>query len=280
MKTVQVQAKIISNKRFKENYWHLEFESAIIAKNALPGQFVNIKVGKGLEPLLRRPISIHAVGGVKVKLFYQAVGIGTQILSQRKSGELLDIIGALGSGFNYHRMAQAKKVENILVAGGMGVAPLFFLAQRLASPRMGSALPRAFRPRSLRRCAARNDTIVLIGAKTKKQVLCEQEFKKLGCTLKLATDDGSLGFKGKVTDLLKDILDQHKPAGLFSCGPHSMLKVVSEIARENKINAQLSLEEHMACGLGACLGCAVSTKGGYKRVCKDGPVFSSGELIW
>jgi len=152
-----------------------------------------------------------------------------------------------------------------LIAGGIGVAPLVFLAQRL-----------------LRHSGARNDTIVLIGAKAKEQILCAQEFKTLGCGVKLATGDGSVGFRGKVTDLLQQQLSVigHRSSVIYACGPHPMLKAVSEIARENKINAQLSLEEHMACGLGACLGCAVATKAGYKTVCKDGPVFSGEELIW
>ncbi len=277
MRIAQIKTKIISNNRFNGNYgfanrkanhgfptcWHLEFESGVIAKNAQPGQFVNIKVNDGLEPLLRRPISIHRVKGVKVKLFYEVVGVGSRVLSQRKPGEFLDIIGPLGNGFDYRGSAKAKAGKNILIAGGMGVAPLVFLAQRLLRP-----------------CGARNDTIVLIGAKTKEQLLCMQEFKALGCAVKIATDDGSLGFKGRVTDLLKIVLARTKTSGLFSCGPRPMLKAVSEIARENKIPAQLSLEEHMACGIGACLGCVVSTQGGYRRVCKDGPVFSSEELTW
>ncbi|MDD5465592.1 MAG: dihydroorotate dehydrogenase electron transfer subunit [Candidatus Omnitrophica bacterium] len=265
MKIAQIKTKIISNKRFSGNYWHLEFESGVIAKNALPGQFVNIKVNNGLEPLLRRPISVHRVKGRKVKLFYEVVGAGTQVLSQRKPGELLDIIGPLGNGFDYRGAIKAKAGKNILVAGGMGVAPLVFLAQRLLRP-----------------SGAGNDTIILIGAKTKKQVLCAQEFKALGCTVRLATDDGSVGFRGKVTDLLKQQLSVtgHRSSVIYTCGPRAMLKAVSEIARENKINAQLSLEEHMACGIGACLGCVVSTKDGYQRVCKDGPVFLSQELIW
>lgn len=258
MKTAQIKAKIISNKRFKDNYWHLEFESGLIAKNALPGQFVNLRVSDSFEPLLRRPISIHAVKGAKVKLFYEVVGEGTKVLSQRKPGEFLDVIGPLGNGFDYHLALRAKAGKNILIAGGMGVAPLFFLAEKIKLTK----------------------PLVLIGAKTKKQILCEQEFTKLGCCVKIATDDGSLGFKGRVTDLLKIILGQIKPAALFSCGPRPMLKAVSEIARENKIKAQLSLEEHMACGIGACLGCVVATKTGYQRACKDGPVFSSEELTW
>lgn len=258
MKIAQIKAKIIFNKRLKRNYWHLEFESSIIANNAQPGQFVNIKVSDGFEPLLRRPISIHGVKGSTVKLIYEVLGKGTQALSARKPKEFLDIIGPLGNGFGYKQLAKAGKAKNILIAGGMGVAPLVFLAEKI----------KPVKP------------LVLIGAKTKNQILCTPEFKSLGCPLKLATDDGSAGFKGRVTDLLKIVLEQAKPSRLFSCGPHPMLKTIARIAHENKINAQLSLEEHMACGIGACLGCVVSTKAGYKRVCKDGPVFSSEELIW
>jgi dihydroorotate dehydrogenase electron transfer subunit len=259
MKTVQVKAKIISNARLSGNYWHLEFESGLIAKHAVAGQFVNIRVADGLAPLLRRPISIHAVKASKIKLIYEIIGKGTQVLSTRKPGEFLDIIGPLGNGFNYrYLLAKSKKIKNILVAGGLGVAPLVFLAEKL----------KKIKP------------LVLIGAKTKNEILCAREFKALGCELKLATDDGSLGFKGKVTDLLKIILDQIEPAQVFSCGPRPMLKAVAKIVGEHKINAQFSLEEHMACGTGACLGCVVATKAGYKTVCKDGPVFSSEELVW
>ncbi|MFA5092392.1 MAG: dihydroorotate dehydrogenase electron transfer subunit [Candidatus Omnitrophota bacterium] len=256
MKTFQNKVKIISNKKYQDNYWHLVFESSLIAKNALAGQFVNIKVNTGLEPLLRRPISIHQVEANKIKLFYQILGPGTQILSTRKSGEYLDLIGPLGNGFTYSKTSKTLNSKNILIAGGMGVAPLVFLAKKLQKP------------------------LVLIGARTKKQILCASEFKALGCKVQLATDDGSQGFKGKVTDLLKLILTQDKFSEIFSCGPTAMLKAVSAIAQNNKINAQLSLESHMACGIGVCLGCVVSTKSGYQRVCKDGPVFSAQELTW
>ncbi|MDO9573133.1 MAG: dihydroorotate dehydrogenase electron transfer subunit, partial [Candidatus Omnitrophota bacterium] len=113
-----------------------------------------------------------------------------------------------------------------------------------------------------------------------KQILCGKEFKELGCAVKFSTDDGSLGFSGRVTDLLKAVLAQGLSSKIFACGPAPMLKAVTRIACENNIDSQLSLEEHMACGIGACLGCVVSTKSGYKRVCKDGPVFSGQELIW
>jgi dihydroorotate dehydrogenase electron transfer subunit len=258
MKTAQIKAKIISNQKLHNNVWHLEFESGIIARQAAPGQFVNIRVGDGLAPLLRRPVSIHGARGLKVKLIYEVVGCGTQVLAGRKPGELLDIIGPLGKGFDYGQPVKSREAGNILIAGGMGVAPLVFLAEKIKSTK----------------------PLVLIGASTKKQILCVPEFIALGCTLKLATDDGSRGFKGRVTDLLKIVLKQTQARELFSCGPRPMLKAVAQIAGANNIASQLSLEEHMACGIGACLGCVVSTKSGYKRVCKDGPVFSGKELTW
>ncbi|MFA5351539.1 MAG: dihydroorotate dehydrogenase electron transfer subunit [Candidatus Omnitrophota bacterium] len=263
METAQIKAKIVSHRKLKNNYWHLEFESSLIAKSACPGQFVEVKVSDGTDPLLRRPISIHSVSKAKVKLIYEVIGPGTQILSGKKIGDFLDIIGPLGNGFKYGRTTKkSDQGKTILVAGGMGVAPLVFLAEKI----------RLDRP------------IVLIGARKKEQVLCLGEFKALGCKVIIATDDGSLGFKGKVTELLKEILIKenqiNKPENIYACGPQLMLKAVSEISCENNIASQLSLETHMACGFGACLGCVVSTKSGYKRVCKDGPVFSGKELTW
>jgi dihydroorotate dehydrogenase electron transfer subunit len=259
MSIAQIKAKIISNHRFNGNYGHLEFESGGIARQAQPGQFVNVRVADSFEPLLRRPFSIHGVKASKISIIYRILGKGTQFLSERKPGEFLDIIGPLGNGFDY-RLApdKTRRVKPILIAGGMGVAPLVFLAEKLKL----------------------NPPLVLIGARTKKQIICPQEFKSRGCLVKLATDDGSVGFKGKVTDLLSILLEQVKPLRIFSCGPHLMLKAVARIAAENKIIARLSLEEHMACGVGACLGCEVLTKSGYKSVCKDGPVFHGQEIIW
>jgi dihydroorotate dehydrogenase electron transfer subunit len=265
-KYLNIKAKIISNRRLNGNYGHLEFESGWIAKQAVAGQFVNIKVSAAPEPLLRRPVSIHGVKASKVKIIYEIIGRGTQILAARKPGEFLDLIGPLGNGFDYLRpLAKSTQAKNILVAGGMGVAPLVFLADKLTKLKTRNLRP---------------ETIVLMGAKTKEQIICRPEFIALSCTVKLATDDGSLGLKGRVTDLLSIVLGQAEPANLFACGPHSMLKTVAQIAHEHKVPAQLSLEEHMACGIGACLGCVVATKTGYKSACKDGPVFSSEELIW
>ncbi|HNW38810.1 MAG TPA: dihydroorotate dehydrogenase electron transfer subunit [Candidatus Omnitrophota bacterium] len=255
----QLKVKLILNHKITGNYWHLEFESGLIARLARPGQFINIRLTDGCEPLLRRPISIHRVKASKVGIMYEVLGKGTQVLSAKQPGEFLDVIGPLGNGFTYSSAATKPVLKkNILIAGGMGVAPLVFLAEKLKLSK----------------------PLVLLGARSKKQLLCLPEFKALGCTVKLATDDGSAGFKGRVTDLLNLVLEQTEARGLFSCGPHPMLAAVARIARENKITAQLSLEEHMACGIGACLGCVVATGAGYRSVCKDGPVFFSEELIW
>jgi dihydroorotate dehydrogenase electron transfer subunit len=249
----QEQVKILENKKIGANYFKLIFRSAKIAKSALPGQFVDIKVDASVIPLLRRPLSIHSVKGINIALLYEVLGKGTEILSGRKPGEYLDIIGPLGNGFSV-----GGKMPAMLVAGGMGVAPLVFLAEKLKSAKR----------------------LVLIGAKTKKQILCVKEFEKAGCEVKVATDDGSSGFKGRVTDLLERVLADNPKAGIFSCGPKPMLKAICALAGTNNIRAEISLEEHMACGIGACLGCVVDTKEGMKRVCKEGPVFEAGKIIW
>lgn len=271
----QAKAKIVYNKRTKDNYFKSILSSPRIALGALPGQFVNIKVNSCQEPLLRRPFSIHRVSGSNIEILYEVLGKGTQILAQRKAGEYLDIIGPLGNGFDL-RFAISEKRKAILVAGGIGVAPLLFLAEQLIKRNTPYAI---------------RNTLVLIGAKTKKQILCEKEFKDLACEVKIATEDGSGGFKGRVTDLLLSILRANgltpacrtgrgKQATIYACGPRPMLKEIANISQKYNISVQISLEEHMACGIGACLGCVVNTKNGYQRVCKEGPVFAADEIVW
>lgn len=252
---LQAKVKIFHNKKIKEGCFHLRLIAPGIAKRTMPGEFLNIKVNDGCEPLLRRPLSIHRVEGNNVEILYAVVGEATRILSQRKPGEYLSVIGPLGNGFDF----KAEKA-GVLVAGGMGVAPLVFLAERIAASK----------------------PLVLIGAKTKNDILCEKEFKDLGCAVKIATDDGSKGFKGYVSELLGVTLSVigHRPSAIYACGPKPMLKEVSLVSREHDIPAQISLEEHMACGIGACLGCVVNTKKGFKRVCKEGPVFAGDEIIF
>ncbi len=122
----------------------------------------------------------------------------------------------------------------------------------------------------------------LIGWKTKSRALCDKEFRDLGCEVRIATDDGSRGFKGYVSELLNQELSatSHKPLTIYACGPRPMLKEISRISRMHGVRAQVSLEEHMACGIGACLGCVVDTRGGFKRVCKEGAIFNADEICW
>ena len=264
---LQVRVKILYNKKIKGNYFHLLFRAPKIAKEPTPGQFLMVKVNDAYEPLLRRPLSIHRLKGTNIELLYEVVGRATEVLSHRKPGEYLDVIGPLGNGFDY-RTSYSVHRTSILIAGGMGVAPLVFLAEKLKRRSTKDEVRK---------------TIVLIGARTKNEILCEREFQELGCEMKISTDDGSRGFKGKVTGLLRKILPlaiSNKPLAIYACGPRPMLREISRISKEYNIAAQVSLEEHMACGFGACLGCAVNTKDGFKRVCKEGPVFDADEIIW
>jgi dihydroorotate dehydrogenase electron transfer subunit len=257
---VQTKAKVIKNIEVVPGYYKICLSCAIIARTAQPGQFLEVKVSAAAEPLLRRPFSIHRLDKTRVEILFEVLGLGTKLLAEKKAGQYLDIIGPLGNGFNYRSPGQQVSRSPILVAGGMGVAPLLFLAEKLVHSK----------------------PLVLLGTKTKKQVLCENEFKKLGCTVKIATDDGSRGFKGKVTELLKYLLStiDYRLSTIYACGPKPMLREVAAIAKKYNIPTEVSLEEHLACGIGACLGCVVDTPEGFKRVCKEGPVFKADEIIW
>lgn len=265
-KIFQGKIRILTKEKTGPHYYKITLGSKQIAKSASPGQFVQIKITDTDEPLLRRPLGIHRIKGTAFEVLFEVVGKGTQILSEKKAGNCLDVIGPLGKGFDYKEQAAGRKLP-ILVAGGMGVAPLVFLAQKMAERKTQSA---------------KNKTMVLIGGKTRQHILCQKEFEKAGCRVIIATDDGSRGFKGYVSDLLKHQLSamSYQLSAIYACGPKPMLKEVSKIAVMNNIPAQVSLEAHLACGIGVCLGCVVATKSGYKRVCKDGPVFNAAEIIW
>lgn len=267
---LQLRAKLLYNKKEDTGFWRLGFAAPAITKDCLPGQFLTLRLTDGCQPLLRRPFSIHRATSAKIEILYEVVGRATEILSQKKPAEYLDIIGPLGRGF---ALNQDPLALNIIIAGGMGVAPLFFLAEKLRK-----------RPR----VKGQGRYLILLGAKTKNRILCEREFRQSGFEIKLATDDGTRGFKGKVTELLKNILaddatnsrNANNTIMLYACGPRPMLKEITAISKRQRIPAQISLEEHMACGFGACLGCVVNTREGYKRVCQDGPVFNAQDILW
>jgi len=271
---------ILNNVFIKERRLLLELSVPASFKSALPGQFIHVRFEGSYDPILRRPFSIHDVcesrkkNKLTLRVLYEVKGKGTQLLSQKKPFSELDCLGPLGHGFDLDGIPQAKKVY--IVAGGMGVAPLYFLAKKLAD---NPACP-----------ADRREPVVLIGAKTKNDILCEKEFKDLGCEVRVATEDGSKGLKGRVTDLLVDILRRTRDEGrglpigkagtIYACGSKPMLAAVFVIAYKYKMQAQVSLEEFMGCGLGACLGCVIRTNSGYKRICHDGPVFDASNIIW
>ncbi len=259
---LQEEVKVLSNQKVGKSYFLLRMASRKISAFASPGQFVQIKVAADNQILLRRPFGIHRVSKNTFDCLYSLVGAGTRHLCRRQPGSRLDVVGPLGNGFNYKQISR-KGIRQLIVAGGMGVAPLLFLAQKLKTLQLV------------------NRPTVLIGAKTKSQILCVKEFKKFGCSVKVATDDGSRGFKGKVTQLLSQILTgRTSDLRMYACGPRPMLKVISRLSIRYNIPTEISLEEHLACGIGACFGCALNTRDGFKRVCKEGPVFPAEVIAW
>ncbi len=254
--------KIIYNKQVTAHYHRLgvSWSTPLVS----PGQFVMVRVSDGFDPLLRRPFGVYNVLGSKgkftgtgIELLYRVVGKGTRILSTRKPGDDIDILGPLGDGFPYPE--GYKKV--IMAAGGMGIAPLYLLAKGLP------------------------DATLLFGARNKEETVFVKDFKKILRRVKVATEDGSSGRKGLVTELVREELSPG--AVLYACGPIGMLKAVSAIAHSAGVKCFVSLERAMACGIGVCLGCAVRSRphGGeenkdYKMVCSDGPVFDSADIDW
>jgi dihydroorotate dehydrogenase electron transfer subunit len=243
----------------------LWFSSAAIAAEARPGQFVMVRPVKFAEPLLPRPFSIHRLQGDRVELLFKVVGPGTRQLADLKKGDLLEVRGPLGRGYDF-----SADQNPILVAGGMGVAPLLFLAETW----------KRFQKKNQKR-----DLRLFIGARSKSELLGLKEFERTGTEIFAATEDGSYGRKGLVTRLLISTIKVPCPdQTLYVCGPDPMLKAIRNWAVQKGISCQLSLEARMACGLGACLGCVVAqkkeTEMAYVNVCQQGPVFEARELLW
>ncbi len=253
---LQAKCRVAANQLLCGNFYKLVLPNKSMAAKAKPGQFVNIRVDKGSDLLLRRPLSIHLVKGDQLEIIYKVVGRGTEKLAQFKVQEQIDVIGPLGHGYT---LTEGK---TILVGGGTGIASLAFLAAALKSK-------------------YHQPPMALIGAKTKTELLCAEVFAQLGCTVKTATDDGSQGQPGLVTELFREIVAifSTHPSMVYACGPLPMLRELIKLCRHFRIPCEVSLEEHMGCGVGACMGCVVKgVKGEYLRVCKDGPVFNINEV--
>jgi len=266
---LQQKIPIISCERINPIFFRLRFFSPRIARESNPGNFIHVRINENGFPLLRRPFSIHKLAREKgtFDILFKVVGPGTKLLSQRRPGQELDVLGPLGNAFSIPKRLNQ---DIIVVAGGMGIAPLFFLASELCSDKKKDS----------------SKISLLYGVRDKDEFLCLSDLKTLGTELLFATEDGCQGFKGMVTQLfLKQIQKRSKPKKIrvFACGPPEMLKRMSEYSRKYTFDCEVSLENHMPCGLGACMGCVVKygkkDKFTYKRVCKDGPVFDARE-VW
>ena len=254
---IQEHAPIHTVKEIASNIFQLSFHSSSISLHALPGQFVNVRVEESAVPLLRRPFSIFSVEDEIISIIFNVVGTGTRLLSQKKTGETLDVLGPLGKGV--FPFGGDDYETALLVAGGLGVAALPFLNSRLrASKKVASFL----------------------GARTSSYVV------RSGLdNIHVATDDGSEGFHGTVVDLLKNFMEKNtvQRPRIFSCGPTPMMRALAKYSRDKNIPCHAALECEMACGIGLCQGCPVETVGGGKKyalVCKDGPVFETNGIVF
>ena len=271
--------QIVSNERDTDSYFRLVLRAPQIAPLIQPGQFAHVRVLPLKDALLRRPFSIFQVRGDTFSILYKTVGKGTEALARMGAGEELSVIAPLGHGFTVPKRGGETP---LLVAGGYGMAAMYLLAQR--SPQKG---------------------IVFVGGRRRVDILCEKEFHALGWDVRVTTEDGSHGEKGwspnrcwrsirssrgneaqiekskKSQSLLTSAYNRKE---MFACGPTGMLKAVGKIAEEFNVPAELSMDEHMCCGVGVCLTCVIPVKTGngweYQRTCTEGPVFDARQVVW
>ena len=256
----QETGAILTNHRVSGDYRQIDLSAPSIAGEAEPGQFVHVRLPALEHRILRRPFSVFRAEAGVVSIIYKVIGEGTAHLAQLGKGAELDILGPLGVGFSI----PSAESGPIIVAGGYGCAATYMLAQRSPVPC---------------RC--------LLGARTAGDVLLVDEFRELGCNVSVATDDGSAGHHGLVTDLLIAALDEAgESAAVFACGPNPMLAAVSRIVLARGLDAEVSLDHVMCCGVGACFACVVKMKADtpdgweYVRTCLHGPVFKASRIVW
>ena len=260
---VDEKCKVVSHEEIGAGYRYLVFEAPQMTAKLVPGQFVHVRVPALESSALRRPFSVFDAEDGKVTVLYKTVGRGTAALNSVKPGDELSVLGPLGHGFPL-------KCDGVplLVGGGYGVAPLHFLAKRLQSNNPNNrTIPRLF-----------------LGGRTAADLLAVDRFKKLGIEVFTATNDGSAGVKGLVTDPLDDELAKLREKGerfeLFACGPDPMLKAVAMRATGTGSKGWISMDRHMVCGVGACYACIQKTVRGNSRCCIEGPVFAAEDLVW
>lgn len=258
----QYQCRVIEQRGMCSDIWRLKLHAPELASSATAGQFVHLRVGHRIAPLLRRPFGIHRVHRKQgeVEILYRVVGEGTTLMTKLRPNDVVDLLGPLGNGFNL----QGNYDQAVVVAGGMGIAPIFFLIDELL--------------------AMEKQVSLFWGAR-----LCEEIFvkpgalKERGVDLHLAVEDGTMGHAGFVTDLLPAFLetrDKNKTLRGFACGPNPMLRTLQGILPPSAQLWEASLEARMACGVGVCMGCGVKhVDGGLRMVCSQGPVLNLREVI-
>ncbi len=260
---IQERTTIQENLNYRGDYYHITFQAPEIAPHVRPGQFAHVLLPDTKGILLRRPFSIYNADpdAGTISIIYKNVGIGTDLLSRLSADDEIDIIGPLGNGFP--DPIPGRKL--MIVAGGYGCAATYLLARNFDNP-----------------------CICMLGGRSAGDILVEDKFEEAGATVRISTDDGSEGHKGLVTELLIDELSGHEGEAplVYACGPNPMLRAVADICLPQGIEAFLSLDQHMCCGVGACFACVVKIKADnddgweYIRSCKEGPVFRATEIYW
>jgi dihydroorotate dehydrogenase electron transfer subunit len=263
MKIFEKNTEVVFNRQVAPETYLMSLNAPEIADCSRPGQFVMVKVSKGFHPLLRRPFSICGKKDTdQIIILYRTVGSGTSLMAEIKDGDILSVLGPLGRGFDLPSPGE----KPVLIGGGMGIAPLVFLSQGLEG----------------------NGFEFMAGFGSSTDVITPRNLLGLDTRVSISTDDGTEGYAGFVTDMFQDYLDKNthgnERLSVFTCGPGPMMKRVAELTLDRNIKCQVSMEALMACGLGACQGCAVKASSQewerYYHVCKDGPVFSPDLIDW
>lgn len=248
--------KVASNEKLCPRFYRLCIDAKSIKGTVEPGQFVHIRTNDGYEPFFRRPFSVYRDKRY-IEVFYEAVGPGTTIMSKMKKGDDIDMLGPVGTPFEL----PGKDIKQVvMIGGGIGIAPFLLLTDKLKRRKL--------------------DLVLLYGGRTRGHVYPMKEFKDNGCKVYVATDDGSVGKKGRVSELFSKIDTNPQSTMIYTCGPHAMMHAVQQFAKKHELKGQAACEEIMACALGACLGCSIKTTNGFKTVCYDGPVFDLQEIIF
>lgn len=251
------QVQVLGNDRIAQGVGLMTLHAPHCAASVRPGQFVHVRLGRGTDAILRRPFSIHRAYGDRVEILYQILGTGTLRMAETPLGDTsFDLVGPLGHGWS----APDSLSHALIVTGGLGAAPLGMLAEQLAA--RGVAVT------------------VAMGAPTRERLVARDLYERVARRVELATDDGSAGEHGFVTVPAARLLAEETFDRVYVCGPEPMQRAIASLAAQHGIPCEVSLERLMACGIGACLSCVVSTTEGLRRACVDGPVFDASEVVW